>query len=228
MSDKTGEIDRLTILAATKANDELGKVGSEEGKKLLSTEAGATILSKYEESELNRDNSHKDPLTELLNRRGIKEESERVRKILEREGDYKGFTIIVADMIGLKRINIEVGEIEADNTIKRAADSFSNFASRGTDLVCRWGGDEFVLVLFNQNPQNVPEYSKKMIDEQPYIDKMQEKLKYNVGYKSFGPTDDIYAAIEYCVNQIDEVKLQSPKDETGRVTGDGVLVELNA
>lgn len=227
MSDKK-EVSNLTLIAARKANNELGKVLGEDGKPLLGSEAGVKILNKYEESEVNRDNSHKDPLTELLNRRGVKEESERVLGILRREKDYRGFTVIVADMIGLKKINQDLGEIGADRILIQSSQALKSSATRATDLVSRWGGDEFVLILFNQDPDSVANVCDRVVSTQPFVDFTDKKVQFNVGYKTFGPEiTDVYSAVEHCVNLIDDIKATRPKDDTGRVVGDGVIVKLD-
>lgn len=227
MSDKS-EVSHLTIIAAQKANKDLGDARGEDGKPLLGSDTGAKILNKYEESESNRDNSHKDPLTELLNRRGVKEESERVLGILKRENDYKGFTIVVADMIGLKKINQDLGELGADGVLIQSSQAIKSSATRATDLVSRWGGDEFVLILFNQDPETILNVCDRMLSTQPFVDFTNKKVQFNIGYMTFGPEiTDVYSAVEYCVNQIDDVKASRPKDDTGRVAGDGIIVKLD-
>jgi len=70
MTDKIAEINPLVIIAANKANQELGNISTPEDetgnrRRLLSTDAAIPIINKYEESELHRENSYRDPSTGL-------------------------------------------------------------------------------------------------------------------------------------------------------------------
>src|SRR3989344_3381524 len=142
MTDKQiNEISPLVRIAADKANQELGGV-----KGLLSSDAGNSILSKYVESEVNRDNSFIDPMTGLFNRRGLLEEyklQEATRKRLGATGDN---VFIALDLIGLKKMNVELTYAGADKVIKEAATSLRKRV-RENDPVGRWGGDEFLVLL---------------------------------------------------------------------------------
>jgi diguanylate cyclase (GGDEF)-like protein/PAS domain S-box-containing protein len=55
-------------------------------------------------------------------------------------------SIIMGDINGLKTINDTFGHIEGDNYIKEIS-SILKQATRSEDIVARWGGDEFVILL---------------------------------------------------------------------------------
>ena len=85
-----------------------------------------------------------DPLTELPNRRGMSEKLEFEK--LRYKRSEKPFGIILADMDSLKQINDNLGHDAGDKILIQIAKIF-RFCCRRTDLVARWGGDEFMVLL---------------------------------------------------------------------------------
>jgi diguanylate cyclase (GGDEF)-like protein/PAS domain S-box-containing protein len=82
-----------------------------------------------------------DRLTDLYNRNYVEEEMNRLdtRRQLP-------ITIIMADVNGLKLINDTYGHDQGDELLKIAAGILSS-SCREEDIVSRWGGDEFVILL---------------------------------------------------------------------------------
>lgn len=84
-----------------------------------------------------------DRLTGLCNRRKI---DEALRMELRRVNRYGGmFALILADLDHFKRVNDTFGHAEGDNVLLRVADILTGLA-RETDIVGRWGGEEFLIV----------------------------------------------------------------------------------
>jgi len=83
-----------------------------------------------------------DPLTGCFNRRVFRELVDGVRS--GREG-MQG-AVLMLDMDGLKDINDRQGHAAGDDAIRRAAEAIRGH-TRATDIVVRWGGDEFVVVI---------------------------------------------------------------------------------
>jgi diguanylate cyclase (GGDEF)-like protein len=81
-----------------------------------------------------------DPLTGLDNRR-------RVESSIEyRIGRKKAFSVLLLDLNGFKQLNDTCGHLAADDLLKQfSAELKSGF--RHTDVVGRFGGDEFIIVL---------------------------------------------------------------------------------
>src|SRR5208337_4039667 len=55
-------------------------------------------------------------------------------------------SIIIGDIDGLKLVNDTLGHQEGDSLIVAAAE-IMKASCRTEDLVCRWGGDEFAILL---------------------------------------------------------------------------------
>lgn len=82
-----------------------------------------------------------DDLTGLYNRTFFEEELTR----LDIEKQYP-ISIILSDINGLKFVNNAFGRQEGDALLVSAAKVIEK-SCRGEDIVCRWGGDEFAVLL---------------------------------------------------------------------------------
>jgi len=89
-------------------------------------------------------NSRYDPLTGLLNRRGLYESAELILQLLSRSNNH--LTVIFADMDRFKLVNDTKGHAEGDRVLRTVARMLTRVV-RNSDLVARFGGDEFVLIL---------------------------------------------------------------------------------
>lgn len=85
--------------------------------------------------------SYHDQLTGLHNRRFFEEELNRI----DSEGKLP-FTIVMADVNGLKLINDSFGHSMGDELLKKVSKVMEE-GCRTTDFIARLGGDEFVLIL---------------------------------------------------------------------------------
>lgn len=68
------------------------------------------------------------------------------------------------DLDGLKNVNDTYGHDEGDNLITSFMSAIKS-SSRGADILCRWGGDEFILCLYNCEKQHAVKIMAKIADE---------------------------------------------------------------
>jgi diguanylate cyclase (GGDEF)-like protein len=92
-----------------------------------------------------------DPLTELVNRRGFERELTRALAYVKRYG--ASAAIVYLDLDGFKPINDRHGHAAGDAVLKAAAMVLVRHV-RGSDLVARIGGDEFVVLLWHIDEQD--------------------------------------------------------------------------
>ncbi|MCP8900511.1 GGDEF domain-containing protein [Gilvimarinus xylanilyticus] len=86
------------------------------------------------------DLSQRDALSGLFNRHGL---SLALAPVLK---SGKGYAVVVLDIDHFKRINDRRGHLEGDQILVQVAQLTQNEV-RADDIVARWGGEEFVIVL---------------------------------------------------------------------------------
>jgi diguanylate cyclase (GGDEF)-like protein len=104
-----------------------------------------------------------DGLTGIFNRRffelRIMEEIERARRY------GTGMAVIMADIDQFKRLNDEFGHVLGDEVLRQVSSLFHQ-QLRKIDVVCRYGGEEFGILLTQTNAQhamNIAEKLRKMV-----------------------------------------------------------------
>lgn len=91
----------------------------------------------------------RDALTGLFNRHGLQEASGTVESMAARLGQPT-FAVFV-DVTGLKQVNDQHGHAAGDLVLTRVAEALARHC-RSSDVLCRWGGDEFVAVGVGEAP----------------------------------------------------------------------------
>lgn len=85
-----------------------------------------------------------DPLTGVSNRRAL---DETLNNLFAMKSRYQtSFSIIIFDIDHFKQVNDRLGHLHGDGILREIAHHFDDCV-RETDLVARFGGEEFVLVL---------------------------------------------------------------------------------
>jgi diguanylate cyclase (GGDEF)-like protein/PAS domain S-box-containing protein len=93
-----------------------------------------------------------DPLTDLANRRYVEMNLEGKSDEMSRYGWQYG--VVMMDIDHFKDVNDSYGHDIGDETLKMIAKTLMH-SSRSSDLVGRWGGEEFIAVITNTNMQKV-------------------------------------------------------------------------
>jgi len=98
-----------------------------------------------------------DPLTNLLNRRGLEETLDAALTL----NTSRGVAVFMTDVDHFKRYNDEYGHLAADRMLEELGRIF-RAAVGEPDLVGRFGGDEFVVVVPNVNEQDAVEVAERL------------------------------------------------------------------
>ena len=91
-----------------------------------------------------RELSVRDPLTGLFNRRYMEETFD--REISRSIRKQQPLAVIMTDIDGFKKINDAAGHVLGDQTLAHVSAYFLS-SIRASDVACRFGGDEFCLIL---------------------------------------------------------------------------------
>lgn len=101
-----------------------------------------------------------DPLTGLPNRLFLQNQVELAFKNIASEND--GFTLVTLDLDRFKQINDTFGHAVGDELLRQCSDRLTA-ALRSDEIVTRYGGDEFVLLLRTTNHESLQEISSRLI-----------------------------------------------------------------
>jgi len=148
-----------------------------------------------------------DPLTGLLNRRHLNTlgqfEFENAR--LHRAP----LSVAMIDIDHFKAVNDQFGHLIGDQALMRAAATI-NAATRNEDLICRYGGEEFLLVIPGQSLQNaqlIVERVRKSIEAQAFsVDDEVFGISISAGITSLRDTD---ATLEELIARADQALLKA-------------------
>lgn len=95
-----------------------------------------------------REQSIRDPLTNLYNRRFLNEFMERELALARR--NQKPLAVVMLDLDHFKQLNDQFGHQTGDKVIEMVAKHLLR-QSRRTDILFRYGGEEFLVILPNTN-----------------------------------------------------------------------------
>lgn len=104
----------------------------------------ALSLASLQMRETLRDQSIRDPLTGLFNRRFMQESLE--REIMRARRKQNPISVLFLDIDHFKRFNDTFGHDAGDFVLQTVADLLRGFF-RGDDVSCRCGGEEFAVIL---------------------------------------------------------------------------------
>jgi diguanylate cyclase (GGDEF)-like protein len=109
------------------------------------------------EAQLARESARRDHLTGLYNRRGV---TERYQQMLS-EGADKAVAIMLVDLDHFKTVNDRFGHARGDEVLASFATILRSH-TRDSDLIARWGGEEFLLIARVSDARAAVEMANKL------------------------------------------------------------------
>jgi diguanylate cyclase len=149
-------------------------------------ERGNTFTSTLKKSEQEFNNLHNeltklkkeariDVLTGIFNRRGFDEE---IKQLFKNE-EVISISVIFADIDNFKQFNDNYGHLIGDEVLKHTAKIFKENL-KGKDILARFGGEEFVVVIVNTDFKHVITLAEKLrktvAEKRLIIKKNKQKL----------------------------------------------------
>lgn len=153
------------------APDKELQLGAKHGLLLRVAEHISIIVANLRLREILRNLSIRDSLTGLFNRRFMEESLEREYLRAKRSG--KSLGIIMFDIDHFKQFNDVFGH-DAGDALLRELGAFLKQNIRGSDIVCRYGGEEFIIIMPDTTMETVYQRAEYLREEAGHI-----QIQYN-------------------------------------------------
>jgi diguanylate cyclase (GGDEF)-like protein len=144
----------LQFGSSSKMQRDSGTESCRDSQQRLAISASSQIalsLASLQLRETLREQAIRDPLTRLFNRRFLEESLERELQVASRK--KQSVAVLFLDLDHFKRFNDTFGHEAGDIVLQALADLFRNFF-RATDICCRYGGEEFAIILPESSSQS--------------------------------------------------------------------------
>jgi len=139
-----------------------------------------------------------DPLTNTYNRRIVKEHFQRLEHKIKKENGQIG--IVMIDINNFKGYNDTYGHDKGDQLLIEFASLLKQYASKH-DLVARWGGDEFLLIVPNITEHFKSTYKEGLHNEFKKVQFTESTtIKASVGIATYPSDGEI---LETLINYAD-------------------------
>lgn len=144
-----------------------------------------------------REDSLRDWLTDTYNRRGFVDMAKRVFALSRRRGS--NMSVVLFDMDNFKQINDSHGHDAGDKALQVVA-AMLRERLRDSDIVARWGGEEFIVLLSDADEKNamlIAEELRLHLERKPLKlgGKISVGLSASFGVAQRGGADDTIDAV---------------------------------
>ena len=156
----------------------------------------------------------RDELTGLFNRRHMLDVLGQHQKRLERSGHHH-FCLAILDIDHFKRVNDTYGHGVGDEVLRRFAEE-AQTVLRDTDVLARWGGEEFLLLLNDTSPALANTGLERMRNHLASIQfsTSQPTLRptFSAGLTGYGDNE----RLDVCIERADKALYQAKRDGRNR------------
>lgn len=153
--------------------------------------------------------SRTDELTGLANRHGFREYLGAQDK--RSDGARGCFAVIVGDLDNFKRINDQYGHDVGDIVLQQVGITLKSMV-RDEDLVTRWGGEEFLLLLADTGQDGAQVLAEKILrqiaDTEIHIDDLRLSITLSLGVASQQSASNLSEALRHADRAMYQAKQQ--------------------
>jgi len=158
-----------------------------------------------------------DSMTKLYNRRYFMEVSDSLLLLAKREA--RAISLMMLDIDKFKNINDIYGHKIGDEVIIKLSQLLQE-NSRKSDIVCRWGGEEFIILLPNteiEGATTIAQKIREVVDSLSIPIKEEEAIHFSVsiGVSQFDSNSEIN--LEATINRADEALYEAKNSGRNRV-----------
>ncbi|MFQ5482727.1 MAG: GGDEF domain-containing protein, partial [Nitrospinaceae bacterium] len=164
--------------------------------------------------------SRTDPLTRLSNRRDMSDKMRFERSRSDRHNLL--FSILIGDVDHFKKVNDNYGH-EAGDSVLVAVSKALKESVRAHDMVGRWGGEEFLILLPGTGADGALTAAEKILEKMESIEVVDQgqtiKITMSVGGAVYKSGD----SIESCINEADKALYEAKEGGRNRVVIRGAI-----
>lgn len=164
-----------------------------------------------------REIAYHDYLTGLYNRRAMMNCLKEKTKQFEKE--QQNYCILLCDIDHFKKINDQYGHDVGDEALKSIAKILKNNL-RPEDMLARWGGEEFLILLSNSNKNEavlIADFLREIIEKTLVkIDNVSITVTMSFGVSDFNECSSYYDTIK----KADNALYKSKESGRNKVTSD--------
>lgn len=135
-----------------------------------------------------------DYLTKVGNRNALEQDLKREISLLKRK-ESNTSTLLLFDLDKFKQVNDQLGHVEGDDLLVKISSTLKDLA-RNSDLIYRFGGDEFLMLLRGTNLSGAMQMAERLresINEAliPYNKKVKDyRVSVSIGITEVSADDD--------------------------------------
>ncbi|MBU5310660.1 diguanylate cyclase [Tissierella carlieri] len=159
-----------------------------------------------------------DELTKAFNRRAATKKLQETFYLFKRYNNV--FAVVIFDIDDFKKINDSYGHDVGDRVLRNLVEII-NKSTRKTDFLCRWGGEEFLLICEGLKEEHLDSFTDKILRDIENFEYEDQGEKYHItisiGASYFNKDDEDFSSV---VKRADMALYKSKKEGKNRATLD--------